>query len=269
MGIKKTRAGIYVLAFDIHYPKYHKPSFNAMMDFMSKNKIAGFVFGGDQLDNAEISHFNKKKIIFREPGLYAKNTKGFEENILTPIEKVLSKDTEKIWIAGNHEGGWEHQLVEENPELAGTVEREILYDLEKRGWKYVPMGKGYEIGKLLVIHGESLTGSAHAKKAIDNYAQSVVYGHFHTVQSFTKVLPQNHKDKWIGQAMPALCTMNPVYMRNAPHSWVSGFGIVEVDEKGNFNVFPIIVTEGSFKFGGVVYGAKSKINKRVSKKRSA
>lgn len=259
MGLtKKTKAGLYVLAFDIHFPKFHKPSFNAMMDFMGRNKIAGFVFGGDQLDNAEISHFNKKKIIFREPGLYAKNTKGFEDNILTPIEKILPKDALKVWIGGNHcgPGGWERQLVEENPELEGTVERDQLYKLAERNWIVVPTGKGYEIGKLLVIHGETLLGGQHAKKAVDNYAQSVVYGHFHTVQSFTKVLPQNKKDKWIGQAMPALCTMNPVYMRNAPHSWVNGFGIVEVDEQGHFNAVPVIVTNGKFRYGNQTYGDK-------------
>lgn len=250
-----VKPGIYVVAGDIHYPKVHKPSFNAMLDFIKKNKIAGFVFGGDQLDNAEISHFNKKKIIFREPGLYAKNTKGFERDILNPIEAVLPKDAVKVWIGGNHDGpgGWEHQLVEENPELQGTVERDQLYKLTERGWKVVPTGKGFEIGKVLVIHGETLMGGQHAKKVVDNYAQSVVYFHFHTVQSFTKVLPQTHKDKWIGQSMPALCTMNPVYLRNAPHAWVTGFGIIEVDDQGHFNAYPVIVTNGKFRYGGTTY----------------
>jgi len=260
MVTKKNQAGLWVLAFDIHWPKVHKPSLLAMMDFMKKNPVRGFIFGGDMQDNSEISHHNVRRIIFREPGAYARNTEGFEKNVLNPIEALLPKYATRVWIGGNHDGpgGWERQLVEENPELEGSIERDKLYKLVERGWTVIEMGKGFNLGKALVLHGEAIGSANHAKKAVENYAQSVFYGHHHTIQSHTKVLPQNQNDKWIGQSFPALCATNPVYTRNAPNSWVNGFGIVELDDKGNFNAYPVVVSNGSFRYGGRNYGIQLK-----------
>jgi hypothetical protein len=250
----KVTPGLWVLAFDIHYPKVHKPTFNAMLDFLDKNKVVGFAFGGDQHDNAEISHHNKRRIIFRETGSYKKNTEGFERDILGPIES-RTKEARRVWIDGNHEH-WERQLVEANPELEGTIERNLLYNLQGGSWEYYETGTGFDIGKLHVVHGETLKGTNHAKNAVDTFAQSVAYGHFHTIQSFTKVLPQAKQDKWTGFACPALCETNPVYLRNAPHAWINGFTIVEVAENGNFNLYQIVVTKGQFNFGGKTYGKR-------------
>jgi len=258
MAIKRNQAGLWVLAFDLHYPKLHRPSFNAMMDFIKNSPapIRGFVFGGDMFDNAAISHHNVRRILFREPGAYAKDTKGFEQNVLNPIEALLPKTADRIWINGNHEA-WTRQLVEENPELEGTVEREEIYGLIDRGWVFKDTGQTFNIGKLLVLHGETLKGSNHAKNSVEMYAQSTAYGHFHTVQRFTKVLPHSKSDKWVGHACAALCETNPVYLRNAPTAWLNGFAIVEVDEEGNFNLYDAIVTKGKFRFAGRTYGAKN------------
>lgn len=251
----KVTPGIWVLAFDIHYPLVHQPTLNAMFDFMKKNKskIVGFGFGGDQHDNAEISHHNKRRIIFRETGSYKKNTEGFERDILSPIESFLQPNARRVWIDGNHEH-WERQLIETAPELEGTIERNLLYKLAERGWEYFETGTGFDIGKLHVVHGESLKGNFHSKNAVETYAQSVCYGHFHTIQTHTKILPQANDEKWAGFACPALCKTNPAYLRNAPHAWINGFTIVEVRENGNFNLTQVVVTKGQFNYGGVLYG---------------
>jgi len=45
----------------------------------------------------------------------------------SPAENIATR----VWIGGNHDGpgGWERQLVEENPELEGSIERDKLYKL--------------------------------------------------------------------------------------------------------------------------------------------
>jgi hypothetical protein len=254
---KKIKPGLWVLAYDIHYPKVHWKTFNAMLDFINKNKskIVGFGFGGDQFDNAEISHHNKRRIIFREVGSYKRNTVGFDKCILTPIERALPRGVERHWIQGNHEH-WERQLVEESPELEGSIEHDILLNLEERGWDVHATGTGFSIGKLGAVHGEALRGTHHAKYAVETYAQSVVYGHFHTNQCHTKILPQSKDEKWCAWALPCMCETNPVYLRNGPHAWVNGFGIVEVRADGTFNLYPVVVSDGQFSFGGVTYGKK-------------
>src|ERR1700752_3464371 len=125
-----------VILHDIHYPKHDKPTFRAVMRFIKSNKVDGLVLGGDQLDNEEISHHNRAKIIYRERASYKRNTEGFDRDILKPLEQAVGK-VPRVWITGNH-CDWERQLVEENPELEGTVERPELLRLEQRGWKVVP-----------------------------------------------------------------------------------------------------------------------------------
>ena len=246
-------------AFDSHSPKIHKPTYNAMLHFATDNKLAGFGWGGDQNDNEEISHHNKSKILFRSPGSYARNTELFDERVLAPIEAVLGKNTQRVWIEGNHDD-WENQLVQEQPELLGTVERRRLLNLDKRGWEFVPTGHIFQLGKLKVIHGETLTGMGnqaaanHASKALLGYGSSVLYGHIHAPQSASRIAPFSQKDKHMAWCSPILGETNPGYLRNRPTAWVNGFTLVEVREDGFFNVQPIVVTRGKFSYGGVVYG---------------
>jgi len=250
----KQPAGTYIFAPDWHYPLVHQPTKAALFDFLRRNSVKGFIFGGDQHDNAEISHHNRRKIVYKEPGAYERNTVGFDQDILTPIEQLLPPRAIKVWIKGNHED-WENQLLEEQPELIGSIERHRLLRLAHRGWQIVELGHSYSLGKLDLLHGESLKGTNHAKNAVETYAQSVAYGHFHTHQAYTKVLPQSKSDKWVGTSIPCLCDTNPGYLRHAPHAWINGFGIIELEANGNFNLYPIIVSGGKFSYGGKSYGS--------------
>lgn len=256
---------LWVTVFDLHHPHVHKPTWNAIKDFIKKNpdKIAGFLFGGDQSDNAEISHHTSGKPLLRPPGSYKRNTDGLN-TLIKEVEAILPKQAKKVWINGNHED-WVSQLIERQPELQGSMEREVLLGLEARGWEVLQLGEGKNLGKLLVVHGEGLTGIGnqasvyHAKRAVESFCTSVLYGHLHSAQSYTKVLPHSTKDKWMAWSSPAACTLNPTYLKNRPTAWVNGFDVVELHdpekEKSNFNVYPIIVSDGKFSFGGNIYGA--------------
>ena len=248
----------YVVAHDLHYPKTNWQTWNAMLDFIVNNNIAGFVFGGDQFDNEEISHHTKGKPIFRERGAYDRNTNGFRVKILDVLDNALD-GKEKVWIIGNHDR-FEQDLVEEQPELEGSIERPKLLDIEKRNWKIVPLGHAYKLGKLNVVHGEILTGFGNqgpaypARKAVDLYGANVLAGHTHAPQSFTKISPVENTQKHMGWIAPCLCDTNPTYLRNRPTAWLNGFTIVELGLGNNFNVYPIIVVNGTFNYGGKIYG---------------
>lgn len=259
---------LWVSVFDLHHPKVHKPTWNVLIDFLASNqdRIAGFYFGGDQFDNEEISHHTSGKPLLRPPGSYKKNTATFESQILGVLDGLILPDAKKIWQVGNHDA-WEQELVERNPELQGTIERPLLLDLEHRGWEVIGLGEHYRLGKLTVLHGEVLSGIGnqasvfHSRRAVENYCSSVLYGHMHSPQTYTKVLPFNHKDKWQAYCAPIAGATNPGYLRNRPTAWLNGFVIVELhdptDPNSNFNVYPITVSEGQFSFGGQVYGKKS------------
>lgn len=252
-----SKVKTYIVAHDLHYPAYSEKTWNAMMEFIKYVKPQGFVFGGDEFDNTEISHHTKGKPFYRERASFKRNTTGFTQEILEPLEQSLG-NAEKIWIIGNHDD-WEHQLIEEQPELEGVIERVDALGLEKRGWKIVPLGHSYKLGELNIIHGEILTGIGNqagafpAKKAIELYAGNVLAGHTHAAQSFSKVSPVEVKKKYMAWIAPILGATNPAYLRNRPTAWLNGFTIVELREKGLFNLYPVVVIDGVFSFGGREY----------------
>ena len=249
---------VYAVLFDIHYPKYNKPAMNAVFDYLGQNKVDGLVLGGDQLDNDSISQHTKGKGLYRLPGQYMKDVLGFDKEILTPLEK-LTKDAEWTYHIGNHER-FEDDLIEQQPELQGTVDHVSILKLKERGWKVIPLGHCSKLGKLTVAHGEILSnfgngGNYPSRKAVELYGASVLVGHTHASQSYTKISPVEKVQKHIGWVSPCLCNINPSYLRNKPVAWNSGFNIVEVMKDGLFNLYQPIINSGRFSFAGKVYGA--------------
>lgn len=267
MATKKLDTALYIAAYDMHFPEIDWPTWKALWQFMGENPINGFVFGGDQFTNNCISRHTRGKPMLRDKGAYTREEKDFTKRILDPLDILLDKyDAEKVWIEGNHDD-WEQQLVEEQPELDGLQRGPSRFSdapgslgLEERGWQFVPCGTSFKKGFLTFIHGETLTGignqvaGIHAKKAVEAYATNVVYGHMHQPQTFTKILPHDTTQKWQAHCMPIIGATNPSYLRNRPTAWLNGFGIVEFRADGTFNVYPVIVVNGKFSFGGKVYG---------------
>jgi hypothetical protein len=244
---------LFVFAPDVHYPKIDKKTLRALLHFMRDNPVDGFIFGGDQFDNECISHHTKGKPLLRNARGFLNDEIGFEKSVLSPIEKLLPKNCQRIWIIGNHDR-WEHELVEEQPELDGALDRPSRLRLKDRGWKVIPCGKEYTYGKLTFIHGETLSSSQHAKKAVETYCCNLVYAHFHSPQSYTKTLPLSSSQKWMAYCSPILGRVDPYYLRNRPTGWLNGFTLVEFRPNGDFNVFPVVCARGKFSYGGKIYG---------------
>lgn len=248
---------IWVAAYDLHYPKYDKKTFLAMLAFIKRYraKIAGFIFGGDQFDNEVISHHTKGKPLYRVPGGFKRDEDGFKDNILVPLESALGNGPTRVWITGNHER-FEQDFIEEHPELQGLVDHVSGLQLRESGWTVVPLGYSYKVGKLTVVHGEVLTGIGNqatafpAKKAMEIYGTNVLAGHTHAAQSFTRVSPVDEREKRMAWIAPILGNTNPGYLRNRPTAWSNGFVVIEVRKDGRFNLYPVIVCNGEFSFAG-------------------
>lgn len=249
-----------VAGFDLHYPKAHKPTFNAMLQYIADIKPQTYVFGGDQLDLECISHHTHGMPLYRTRRAYANDIDGFAKEILKPLEDALPKGATKVWIVGNHER-FEHDLIERHPELDGTVDHIRNLQLVERGWQIVPLGHSYKVGKLTIVHGEVLSGIGNqagtypSKKAVELYSGNVLAGHTHAPQSFTKISPVEQSNKWQGWIAPILGAVNPSYLRNRPTAWLTGFVDINVLPNGQFNLFPIICLNGQFAMGGKLYGA--------------
>lgn len=251
-----------VAVYDLHFPKIHKPTVNAVFDFLSKNKPDVFIFGGDQFHFDCISHHTAHTPIFRTRRSYMNDIEGFDANILTPLEKLLPKSCEKVWIIGNHED-WEQDLINEHPELEDAIGHVRLLRLVERGWTVIPLGHAYKLGKLNVIHGEVLSGIGNqagmypSRKAVELYSGNVLAGHTHAPQMYTKISPIDQSNKWQGYIAPTAGNVNPTYLRNRPTGWLNGLVVIESHPNGSsFNLYLINVIKGEFIYGGIIYGGK-------------
>jgi len=248
-----------VAVYDMHYPKHHKPTVDCIFDYVKENPPDVFLFGGDQFHFDCISHHTKHTPIFRTRRSYINDIEGFDREILRPLEALLPRGCEKVWIIGNHED-WEQDLINEQPELEDAIGHVKLLRLVERGWTVIPLGHCYRLGKLACIHGEVLSGVGNqagmfpSRKAVDLYGCSVLAGHTHAPQTFTKVAPVEHIQKWQGHISPIAGNVNPEYLRNRPTAWLNGFNIVEVFPDGNYNYYPVITVKGRCAYGGKVYG---------------
>jgi hypothetical protein len=248
----------YVLSYDLHYPEHDPAAWACVLDYVRQNQIDGFIFGGDQLDLSCISHHNADKPLYRPKGALKSNLDGFVRDILDPIDDALGPKADKRFLMGNHEAWLTEQLSETNPELDGMLDLPSLLDLEDRGYEVIPQGGFTRVGKLVVIHGDTVGGGIHsAKKAADLYSgSSVVMGHHHTLQVFSKQSPVAQTDRWSATVLPCLCNLAPRYGRNRANAWLTGFGIVEVRSDGSFNLHPVVISNGQCSYGGVLYGKR-------------
>ena len=85
----RVKTKLYVCAYDLHFPQHNRETWDALMDFVSRNRVSGFIWGGDQFHNDEISHHTKGKGKFRPKGSFKSNEKYFDADILKPLEQCL------------------------------------------------------------------------------------------------------------------------------------------------------------------------------------
>jgi hypothetical protein len=245
-----------VSAFDSHYPKVHTPTWKAILNFVERNRerVRLFVFGGDNLDCGAISHHTKGKPLFRPRGQMRRDLDGFNKSMLKPIEAALHPETVKVWLTGNHEE-WAAQLIEEQPELEGLLDFPAFLNLRERGWIVKGQGDHYKQGKLKWIHGDVLSGGVYAaRKALDTYVENLMFGHFHTSASATKILPHSGREKWQSYAVGCVGRLDADYLKNRPTGWLNGCAITEFFDNGYFNNYLVNIFRGRFSYGGVVYG---------------
>jgi hypothetical protein len=250
-----TNHKLYCVLSDIHFPEHSKKAMNAVFDFLGKNKVDGLILNGDSLDFSCVSHHVPKQA--RKHGGLKSDLDGFDRQILRKLESLIPKKAERVFGYGNHCRFLSDFLTEENPELAGMISIEDHLKLKKRGWKVLPLGYSYPLGRLNVMHGDSIgTGIHAAKKALDIVGDNVLIGHGHQMQCYSKTSPIKQKHKVCAWMTGCLCNLSQNYGKGRANSWIHGFSLVYVNPDGQFAVYPIIICEGRFIWNGVTYGAR-------------
>ena len=243
-----------VILPDIHHPNQSKECMQAVFQWMKAygKKLSYLILLGDQMDMEAVSHWLDGKTRVLEGKRLLKAYRTFDKEILSPLEDMLSPGCSKVFFIGNHEH-WTEDAIDKNPQGEGYWELEANLHLTQRGWKVIDFNKTYPLGKLVLCHGY-YTNIYHARKMVDTFGKSVIYGHAHDLQEHTKVTPVNVKDVHKGKCIGCLCDLNPAYGKNRPNKWVHGFSVVYLMPHGFFNEYTVNIVNGRFVFNGVVYG---------------
>lgn len=242
-----------VLLPDIHHPHYEERVIEAVNEFIFDYGPDEIVYMGDQLSLDCISGWNKRKPMLKEGQRLIQDYDNFNKDILQTHENLTGPDIKRTFMIGNHEQRIEW-YSEMNPELAGFIDVIRHLQLQERGYKIIPFNGIHKVGKLSVIHGY-YWNKYHAFKTLEVFEGNVVYSHVHNPQMCAKVSPVDRKGYHTATSLPCLCSIKPDYKSNLPNYWINGFGIVEhLPATGYFNLYTIIIIEGSFMWNGRYYG---------------
>lgn len=237
--VTPIRKGVCV--YDLHHPYHNKRLWANILRFCEDFEPDAFVFGGDNLDLEVVSHWvgNRRRKV--EGKRLKKDYLRFNNEVLSPLDDILSDDAERIFLLGNHED-WVEQYIDEHPEVEGFFEVRNNLDIGK--WDVYEYGEVAKIGKLHFIHGTYIN-IHNAMKTAQVYGRNIVYGHGHTLQTHTITAPLDVESHTATQ-IPCACEMNPHYRRNQPNSWLNGFGVFYILPNGNFSLYPVVAVDGVF-----------------------
>lgn len=249
----KIKDKVFVYS-DIHYPEHNEYALSVATKVMGDYKPTKIVLIGDALDMTPVSHWiNDKKRLVENKRLL-KDYEGFNTVLNDMVKKAGKQLKEVIYLKGNHEE-WVDQYLDKNPELEGLLEVENNIKLDPKSkvkLSFVQYNDFHKIGKLYLTHG-IYTNKYHSFKTVDNVNATVMYGHTHDVQMFTKSGLAKGMDKYMGISIGCLCDMSPKYMRNKPNNWMHAFATVDVMNNGNFIPKVYNIIHGTTIFNNKLY----------------
>ena len=256
----------FVAAGDMHFGKewrevygervittsHDLKAINAFMEFCRDFKPHSYILGGDQLNFGPISRWNRGKPRLDERFRLKDEMDLLNEHVLLPAEKLGAE--ELVWMGGNHDFRCQ-KFVDENPSLEGLIEPEKYLKLKDRNWKIYSKGQIYKIGKLYMVHGDTIkSGKYPAMRLWKKYRRNIRAFHFHLWDVYTEDSAYDEKHYHSSVIYPPMCNPDAAYMENTPSSKRQGFAYGWVAPDGSFTDHVMTIVRGKFLYNGKVYG---------------
>ena len=232
----------FVFISDIHIPYEDKKSLRLTLDFIYNLKPTTLILGGDIIDCADISFFDKN------PERINTFQRELDEckKYLTEIRKNLP-NTKIFYIDGNHEGLRLERWLMRNIALASLDVLTIpkLLELDKFGIEYV---KNIIHKNFLFKHGE-FCGQYPATKELNHERLNGISGHVHRITTAYQT-SRLHTLSW--HTNGHLSDTKQVLYGTQIKNWQQGFTVITFKDN-DFYVEPIYINESNYSF---IYGGK-------------
>ena len=232
-------------------PTMNETAVKLALDFAQDFKPDTILFGGDQINCAPISHWNKDSIGKIGNFTLKDELDWFNDTVLGGLK--FKNKVRRIWHRGNHER-WFEDLLNRNPGLRGMTNLEGYLGLEKRGFEIYDYGECSTIGKIHNIHGDVLPSGVNvARTAALRYGRNIRFGHFHTYQAYTLHNPLDNADIKTSVCVPCLASRGPQYGGNVPNNHINGWSYGYVQDNGNFSDTVALVVNDQVIINGEIY----------------
>lgn len=246
---------------DVHFP-FHSPSALSILRQIAVDLSPDrLVCLGDVFDFFEFSDHRPPADV--EPDIQESLNLGVQH--LADMRE-LSGASECHFLGGNHEDRWDRMLTKaaydvrfrqllQLPKIKRALDFKEVVGFEDLGYQYYPytQGKPYvENDALVYLHGIH-TNKYVARSTMEKYGKSVIFGHMHRIQNYTK---RDLKGQEAGWCVGCLCTLNPHYEPFA--DWHQGFAVVNwkhLDGEWYFDVEQIRIHDGVAIWRDKVYRA--------------
>ena len=228
---------------DVHLTTKIPKEYELAKKFIKDYKPTEIIILGDFMEVSSLSSYDLSKRRKIEGQRFEKEIEAAKRE----IEILSDLCTTITYLEGNHENRVERYL-DDHPELESMLELPKRLELAKNSVQWHKMNKLVKRGKLYFTHGVYY-GKYFAKKTVDEYGCSIVVGHAHRHQVAT-IYPKMQKHPMMCCALGCLGDTDPEYKKNAPTGHINQFGIVEINNKGLFNLYPITIIDLSFRYGG-------------------
>lgn len=239
---------------DIHLPRENTKALNCVFKVMQDIPFDGITLNGDIGDWESVSRHSR----FSPPKCHWTDSQFLEASeheydaltkFLDKIDKVAPQ-ARKRFEKGNHEVWVDDFIKESYYSRFKQFDLDQRLRLKERGYTIFNYNTFMKLGKLNVTHG-IYTGANHSKKHVESMGASILYGHVHDIQVFSKITPD--KQSHMAWSNGCLCDLNPDYMRNRPQNWNHGFAIVYVWPNNSFQVDIIRINSGKCVVEGKLY----------------
>ena len=247
---------IYIISSDYHVPFHNKPLLKGMLELIQdlEPKLAGFYILGDFMDINSLSFHDKGKMPINST--ISLEYEYYEGNkVLDQLDNVLGNKIKKYYLWGNHEDrAKRHFNTVDGRKLGwGTLSPTTQLNLKER--KYIVKEDWkedyFKLGKFLELSHGQFTNIHTAKKHLDVFKASCMFGHTHRVQSF---MEGNMMSFNIGHMADENTPAFSYASRSMKKLHLNAFAIVTLDSKGYFYTNLVTCYNNRFYYNGKKYG---------------